>query len=318
MTTSIIYSKKFLDHIVPFGHPECPERVEVISKALRTLPPTCKVYWKEPLPCTREDILLCHTNEYVTLVEAEIKELAKMQYFSPLCMLSTGDVTICPDSYDVAVLAIGACILGVDEVMQKRAKNSFCIVRPPGHHACSDRGMGFCLFNNVAIATRYVQKKYNVKKVLIVDWDLHHGNGTQDIFYDDPSVMYFSTHQAGIYPGTGNNNEKGAHNTIINVPINSRKESATEIKSAFSDILTPRAKEFAPDFVFISCGFDAHKDDPLGGLSLSSEDFSELTSIVKNIASITAKDRIVSVLEGGYNLKAIAESALFHVTSLCA
>jgi len=313
MTTSVIYGKKFLEHIVPLGHPECPERVDVVSTVLKNIP---NLQWKEPVPCTRDDLLLCHTNEYVTLVEDEIKELARTQFFSPLCMLSTGDVTICVDSYDVAQLAVGACKMGVDDVMQSRSKNAFCIVRPPGHHACSDRGMGFCLFNNVAIAARYAQKKYNLKKVLIVDWDVHHGNGTQEIFYDDPSVMYFSTHQEGIFPGTGHDFEKGTHNTIINVPIDAKVDTVKAVKNAFYEVLVPRCKEFAPEFVLVSCGFDAHKLDPLGGFALSSDDFVELTNIVKSIASMYAQDRIVSVLEGGYNLEAIADCASLHVRTL--
>jgi acetoin utilization deacetylase AcuC-like enzyme len=245
-------------------------------------------------------------------VQQEVQELSAGQRK----MLSTGDVVISTDSYLTALLAAGACITGVDEVFQQKAAHAFCLVRPPGHHACSSQGMGFCLFNNVAIACRYAMKKYGIARALIVDWDVHHGNGTQEIFDQDPSVFYFSTHQKGIYPATGAEEDTGINDTKMNCPIMAGSRARLDVLGAFQDKLLPAMHKFRPECVFISAGFDAHVQDPLGGLNLIEDDFAALTEIVSQIASAYAKNRIISVLEGGYHLNALASSVLAHIKAL--
>src|SRR6185295_15172023 len=239
----------------------------------------------------------CHSKEYIDLVHREIVQLPP----GAILPLSTGDVMICQKSYDVALQAVGGVLVATDAVMTGQANNAFCIVRPAGHHATASMGMGFCLFNNVAIGARYVQKKYGVKRVLIVDWDVHHGNGTQAIVWSDPSIFYFSTHQAGIYPHTGFVEEIGAGN-IMNCPILGGPHSRKEVFQAFIEGLKPAMELFQPEVVFFFCGFDAHREDPLGGLDLTDRDFFELTIIVKEIARNYATGHLISVLEGGYNL----------------
>jgi len=308
---AIIASADFLRHRVPRGHPERSDRLVAIERGLKRYP---QLLWKAPRMASREDLLRCHTPEYVDLV---IREVTSCDVF--LRMLSTGDAMICCDSFEVASLAVGATCVAVDAVMQKEVDAAFCAVRPPGHHAESRRGMGFCLFNNVACAVRYLQACYGRKRVLIVDWDVHHGNGTQEIFYEDGSVFYFSTHQAGIYPGTGHEEERGAREgrgTTLNVCIDPRKPARAQIIEAFSERLVPAMEQFCPEFIFISAGFDAHADDPIGGLDLTSEDFFFLTKMVKNLAYKYASGHIVSVLEGGYDLDSLQQSVEQHILAL--
>ncbi len=233
--------------------------------------------------------------------------------------LSTGDVQICPKSYAIAKLASGGVFTGVDLVMKDIVKRVFCNVRPPGHHACQEVGMGFCLFNNVALGARYAQKMYGVERVLIVDWDVHHGNGTQEIFYRDPSVFYFSTHQKGIYPQTGSQDEKGdgdAVGTTLNVPIPGGGGSRKAVIRAIDEQLIPAMERFQPQLIMISAGFDGHKDDPIGGFDLETQDFALLTKKICALANKCCDGKVVSVLEGGYNLSAIAESAVAHVQAM--
>ncbi|MBS0634347.1 MAG: histone deacetylase [Verrucomicrobia bacterium] len=304
--SSLAYSPHFRRHITPVGHPETMARTEVIYNALKPL----KLPEVTVRQATLEELAAVHSASYIQLVQKEVAALNQH-----LAYLSTGDAVISPDSYEVARLAAGSLLAGVDSIMQGQAKSCFACVRPPGHHATHDRGMGFCIFNNVAVAARYLQSRYKIKRVLIVDWDLHHGNGTQDIFYNDPSVFYFSTHQAGIYPGTGHPDERGVGN-ILNCPVASGSESAREIHKAFNEQLIPAMKLFRPEFIIISCGFDAHKDDPLGGLNLTENDFQLLTKTVTAIALEQKCHGILSALEGGYNLQALANSAYVHVQSL--
>jgi len=309
--THFVTDSRYLLHDTGFGHPENPKRYIVIVEALKNL--QLLGFENRPIKPRQakdDEILLCHTSDYYKLVQNEVEKYP---------MLSTGDAVICPASFEVAILASGAVLEGVDAVMQAKAKNVFCLVRPPGHHACSNRGMGFCIFNNVAIGARYVQRKYGIERVLIVDWDVHHGNGTQEIFEEDPSVFYFSTHQEGIYPGTGFAKERGTglgEGSKLNCPIIAGMSSRIEVIKAFQEKLVPAMEEFQPEFVFISAGFDAHELDPLGRFNLTDQDFAELTYIVKRIADRYSEGRIVSVLEGGYNLKALASAAVAHVTAL--
>jgi len=306
-STAIIYSDAFIRHRMPFGHPECPERVLSIANTLKKA--SFPLTWLVPKIPEQDLLLLAHTPEYVSLVQKQVSKLHNTKDFA---MLSTGDAVICSETFEVSLLAAGAVCTAVDTVMKKEHRNAFALVRPPGHHATKDRGMGFCIFNNVAIGARYLQKHYGIERVAIVDWDLHHGNGTEDIFMGDPSVLYCSTHQQGIYPGTGIKSTKH----IINCPILAGKNSKDALYSAFEKTILPKLQEFQPQFLFISCGFDAHYQDPLGALHLESKDFYTLGTMLMQATQTYTQSRVVSVLEGGYNLQALAESALFHVKSL--
>ena len=307
MSCAVFYSPQFTHHVTPQGHPECPQRVEVIAKALKSQ--SLPLIWREPKKADIQTLLTCHSPQYVALVQ---KEVEAIQNPPRLAYLSTGDVVISPESLDVALLAVGAATDAVDAVMQGDITSAFAIVRPPGHHATRNCGMGFCLFNNVAIAARYAQKKYGIKRVAILDWDLHHGNGTEDICTGDNSLFYFSTHQAGIYPGTG----LTSSDTIVNCPIAPGDGSKDAILHAFRHILPHYLEKLAPQLFFISCGFDAHCKDPLGALNLTESDYYELTTIVKGYAKKWADARVVSVLEGGYNLDVLGPSAISHVQAL--
>ena len=316
MACKIVSDPIYIKHKTGRHHPERPERYTSIINAL------IKNGLNDHLPArlaTKEEVTLCHTEDYFDLVDKEITNLktSKWQFGQPT--LSTGDVEISPDSFDVALTAVGGVLNAVDAVMKGITKRVFCVVRPPGHHATSSLGMGFCLFNSVAVGARYAQKKYGLKRVAIVDWDVHHGNGTQEIFYKDPSVFYFSTHQWPFYPGTGWFDETGegpGKGFTLNSPIGSSEKSRDEVFSAFRDKLVPAMDEFKPELLLISAGFDAHYADPLGGFNLSEKDFAELTKIVVEIANKHANGKIISVLEGGYNVDAIALCAVDHVRTL--
>ena len=251
-----------------------------------------------------------HTPEYV--------ERVKKSCAAGTGYVDTPDAPASSDSYEAALAAAGGVLEAVDAVMDRRIKNAFCAVRPPGHHALKNRAMGFCLFNNVAIAAKYIQKKHKLAKVLIVDWDVHHGNGTQAAFYDDPTVFYFSTHQSPFYPGSGNANEKGegkGAGFTLNVPLPAGSGDA-EYEKAFEEKLKPAAAAFKPDFVLISAGFDAAQDDLLGRMKVSPAGYATLTRIVKGIAEKYCQGRLVVTLEGGYNLEALAASVEAHVRAL--
>jgi acetoin utilization deacetylase AcuC-like enzyme len=232
--------------------------------------------------------------------------------------LDSLDTFASPESYEVALLAAGGVLAAVDSVVAGEVSSAFCAVRPPGHHALPSRAMGFCLFNNIAIAARYLQKKHNLPKILIVDWDVHHGNGTQDVFYDDPTVLYFSVHQYPFYPGTGSRSEKGKGEGLgftINVPLPAGSGDE-EYREVFEKILKPAAYEFDPDFVLVSAGFDALEGDLLGGMRVSVEHFAEMTRFVKRIADDCCDGRLVSVLEGGYELEGLAKAVEAHLRVL--
>ena len=264
----------------------------------------------ESRAATDDELALCHTREYLELVKSEIGHGASM--------LSTGDTDVGRDSLEVARHAAGGVLNAVDAVFTGAAPNAFCVVRPPGHHATPNRAMGFCIFNNVAIAARYAQRKYGAERVLIADWDVHHGNGTQDIFYRDGTVLFFSTHQSPWYPGTGAANETGegkGTGLIHNCPFPAGAGSA-EILGAFRDILLPAAREFQPDVVLLSAGFDSRAGDPLGRFRLRDQDFAELTAMMLDVADRCAGGRLISVLEGGYDLDGLGAAAAAHVEAL--
>ena len=308
--TGFVYHKSYIQHNTGKNHPESADRLKGIIKHLKEKNLFSKLTLIEPSPAPLKWIATIHTSGYIEEVK-QSSQVGKRYLHSP-------DTVISARSYEVARLAVGGVLEAIDAVMDGKVKNAFCAVRPPGHHALKNRAMGFCLFNNVAIGARYIQKKYKLSKVLIVDWDVHHGNGTQATFYDDPTVLYFSTHQYPFYPGSGSEREKGTGKGFgynINVPLPAGCGDK-EYKKAFEEILKPKAIEFNPDFVLISAGFDAHKDDPLGGMNVTAKGFAELTKIVKEIAGKCCEGRLVSVLEGGYNLDGLADSVETHILVL--
>jgi acetoin utilization deacetylase AcuC-like enzyme/formylglycine-generating enzyme required for sulfatase activity len=308
--TGLVYDDVYLAHKTTPGHPERPKRlVEIINK-LKADGLYNQLAQIKPAPAALEWIRTIHSPDYIQRVEKSCTE--------GVGYLDSMDVPISRRSYEAAVMAAGGVLAAVDAVMDKRVTNAFCAIRPPGHHAMPDAAMGFCIFNNVAIGTRYVQKKYGLSNVLIVDWDVHHGNGTQAAFYDDPTVLYFSVHQYPFYPGTGSEAERGSGkglNYTINVPLPVGSGDGAYL-NAFEKKLKPAALAFAPDFVFISAGFDAHENDLLGGMKVTTEGFAQLTGIVKAIAQKCCQGRLVSVLEGGYHLGGLAASVEAHIRVL--
>jgi acetoin utilization deacetylase AcuC-like enzyme len=294
------------EHHTGSRHPERPDRFDAAHGALDGL----DLLRIEPRVAFEDEIALCHSLPYIKLVEREV-----MTGFHEL---STGDTIISARSLDAALRASGGVLNAVDAVMDGKTQNAFCIVRPPGHHATQVRGMGFCLFNSIAIAARYAQKKYTVDRVLIADWDVHHGNGTQDIFYSDGSVFFFSTHQHPWYPGTGAPEETGEGaglGTTLNCPFPAGS-GRKEILGAFQDKLMPAAERFKPELVLISAGFDSREGDPLGNFLLTDTDFADLTRVMREIADKHAGGRVVSVLEGGYSLTGLAAGVRAHVEAL--
>jgi acetoin utilization deacetylase AcuC-like enzyme len=313
LPTGYFYDPFCLKHLPgETGHPERPERLLAIRDRFLEAP------WMNslaPLPrrrATDAEVLLAHEPVYLELLHDEITSVQGLK------QLSTGDTIVSCDSLEAAHVAAGGVLAAVDAVMKGEVRNAFCAVRPPGHHATRDRAMGFCILNNVAIAARYAQKTHHVGKVLIVDWDYHHGNGTQDIFYDDGSVFYFSTHDYGAYPGTGSSSERGrgaGEGTTLNVPLPVGAGDA-QLYEALATKLLPAARAFRPDFIFISAGFDGMRADLLGMFDITPDGFAAGTRLVKEFAEEVCGGKIVSVLEGGYRLDGLAECAAAHVNVL--
>jgi acetoin utilization deacetylase AcuC-like enzyme len=311
--TALVYRDFYLRHNDLPSQVEVPDRLRVIIARLKDSGLLYQMYRIEAPPADLEWITLVHTKENVERIRQACLWLKDGN-----TSIDTLDVSITGRTFEVAVCAVGGVLAGVDAVMEGKVRNAFCAVRPPGHHALPEKPMGFCIFNNVAIAARYIQRKYGLKKVLIIDWDCHHGNGTQDIFYNDPTVFYFSTHQSPFYPRTGDATETGgpdAPGTKINVPL--KKGTGDEVVlKAYQEQLGPAARAFQPDFILISAGFDAARGDSLGGLSLSPEGYTEMTRFVKGLAAELCQGRIVSTLEGGYSLKQLPGCAEAHVRAL--
>ncbi len=309
-TTVLLADPIYRQHLEGRDHPERPERYDAVMRGLDRAGLLARLGRVPARPATEDELLLCHTPQYL--------ETVRRDFAAGLPYLSTGDTDITPNSWDVASHAVGGALNAVDAVMTGAARNAFCAVRPPGHHANATRGMGFCLFNSIAIAARHAQRKHGVGRVLIVDWDVHHGNGTQDIFYSDAGVFFFSTHQWPLYPGTGRADETGegaGQGTTMNFPFPAGS-GRSEILGAVRNSLVPAMEHFRPDLVLISAGFDSRAGDLLGRFTLTDQDFADLTRAVMEIATRHAKSRIVSLLEGGYSLDGLATAAAAHVAAL--
>jgi acetoin utilization deacetylase AcuC-like enzyme len=310
MHTGLVADARVKNHDTGPEHPEQSARFSAVMNRLEWSGLSTDLIRLPSRMASEDELALVHARPYIALVG---KEVAEKRHH-----LSTGDTDICPESSEIARLAAGCTLSAIDAVFARQVQNAFCVVRPPGHHASAAIGMGFCLFNNIAIAARYALHKHSAERVLIVDWDVHHGNGTQDIFYQDGQVLFFSTHQSPWYPGTGAKNEigegKGA-GKIINCPLPAGSGRA-EIVSAFREQLLPAAEAFHPDLVLISAGFDSRQNDPLGQFRLTDPDFKDLTGMLLDIAGKYSNGRLVSVLEGGYNLEGLALAAEAHVRAL--
>jgi acetoin utilization deacetylase AcuC-like enzyme len=308
--TAFIYDPIYTKHYAGAGHPESPRRLEAVMGAINDADFAGRLEIIAPRNATDAEILTVHSKDYLDQVRSDIKSGRKM--------LSMGDTDVCADSLEAAEKAAGGICLAVDNVMSGKHSNAFCAVRPPGHHSGRSRGSGFCVFNNVALAARHAQKAHGVSRVLIADWDVHHGNGTQETFYDDPSVLFFSTHQWPLYPMTGRPEETGrgdGQGTTINCPFGAGA-GREEILGAFTDKLIPAANRFNPELVLISAGFDSRISDPLGGFNLTDDDFAELTKLMLGIARKHASGRLVSTLEGGYNPSGLGKAVLAHCQTL--
>ncbi|MGZ5075017.1 MAG: histone deacetylase family protein [Methylobacter sp.] len=295
----------FLLHATGIGHPECADRLRAIEKALSE-PEFSGLIRQSPPLGTEEQVRLIHSQLHIDTILGAIPEQG--EYYLD------HDTVLSPGSGQAAFRAVGAVCDAVDQVLGGRADNAFCAIRPPGHHAEPQQAMGFCLFNNIAIAADYARRHYPVERVAIVDFDVHHGNGTQAAFYDQANVLYASTHEMPHYPGTGHPSETGVGN-IINVPL-AAGDSGIELRQKYSSIIFPALEKFKPDLLLISAGFDAHKDDPLASIMLVEDDFEWITLGLMAIADRSCNGRIISALEGGYNLKALATSVAAHVKAL--
>ena len=311
MTTALIYDPIFLEHITPENHPDKPERLQMAMNVLEAL------HWLErdglvllaPRAASEDELAAVHERGYIHQVEEAARKAAeihsggdrKTQRFAT-------DTYVSSKSYEAAIRAAGAPLTAIDAIMKGEIDNAYCLVRPPGHHAVAEAAMGFCLFNNVAVAARYAIDHYGLERVMIIDFDAHHGNGTQEMFYDDPRVLYFSTHQAPFYPGTGLSDERGADEaagTTINVPLPASTGYET-FEPVFRQVMAPAADRFDPQLILVSAGFDAHWDDPLGQLNLSTAGFAQLMKVIIEEARFLCNGRLVLVQEGGYSLDAMA------------
>ncbi|MDC3099178.1 histone deacetylase family protein [Candidatus Pelagibacter sp.] len=305
MKTGLITSDTYQNHNTGDGHPEKIDRVTAVIDNFKKID-NKKLIWKKPNKFENSFLIKTHTLNYIDQVN---KSFPKKGY-----NFLDGDTVISPGSKDASKDAVGSIITAIDGVQNKEFKNAFCAVRPPGHHAEKEKAMGFCIFNNVAVGANYLIEKYKYNKIAIIDFDVHHGNGTQNIFYDNEKVLFISTHQYPYYPGTGSEKEKGNFNNVLNIPLEAGT-SAERYLNAYENVLN-KVREFKPEFLLFSAGFDAHIDDPLAQLQLSSEDFYKITKRTLEISKQFCNGNVVSILEGGYDLKALQESSKRHVDAL--
>ncbi len=305
MKTGILTTDTYLNHNTGFDHPERADRVTAIIDHLKKSK-SKNLIWKKPKKFDLKYLQLTHDKVYLN----NVKDSFPTQGVNFL----DGDTILSPGSKEAINDAVGSIITAIDGVMNKDFRNAFCAVRPPGHHAEKQKAMGFCVYNNVAVGAHYLLEKYNLSKVAIIDFDVHHGNGTQDIFYNNEKVLYISSHQYPYYPGSGASNEKGFKDNVLNVPLPAGTKTQ-EFLNAYEDIFK-KLKGFKPEFILLSAGFDAHKDDPLAQINLESKDYYTLTKRIMALAKELCGEKIVSILEGGYDLNALRESVNFHVKSL--
>jgi acetoin utilization deacetylase AcuC-like enzyme len=312
MSTGLFQDPVFAAHDTGLGHPESPARHAAVTRALAQAGLTERLPALPSRPAEWAELEYCHPRRYLELVRRETA--------AGRGTLSTGDTSFGPRSLEAALQAVGGVLGAVDAVMTGTHRRAFCAVRPPGHHARAEQGMGFCFFNNVALGARHAQRRHGADKIAIVDWDVHHGNGTQDLFYDDGSVLFFSTHQSPWYPFTGDAAETGegrGRGTTLNCPL-AAGAGIQEIGAALEERLLPALEAFRPDLILISAGFDSRENDPLGRFRLTDADFVRLTRLLKQSADRLCKGRLVSVLEGGYHLEGLAKAVAAHVGELAA
>ena len=305
MTTCIFTADSSTQHDTGPGHPECPERIPSIINGLKRIQ-SKNLIWKDVGSFDEKYIKLTHSEKYLEKINQSFPK-------EGLDFLD-GDTIVSKGSKKAAYDAVSSIINAIDAVMNKEFNNAFCVVRPPGHHAEKEQAMGFCIFNNVAVGATYLLEKYKLNKVAIIDFDVHHGNGTQDIFYNEKKVLYISSHQFPFYPGTGSEDETGKYDNILNIPLKAETNSK-EFFDSYKKVYD-KLNEFKPEFILLSAGFDAHKNDPLANINLESKDYYTLTKEIMKIAKQICESKIVSILEGGYNLAAIQESAKYHVEAL--
>ncbi|MEK9803592.1 MAG: histone deacetylase family protein [Curvibacter sp.] len=307
MSTLIYTHAACFNHKPGPHHPESPERLEAVLAALKT-PDFADVLWRDAPLGTFEQVLHVHTPGYVE----EVKSLSPQQGHQ---LLDAGDTIMSSGTLEAVLRCVGAACAGVDDVVKQEVQNVFCATRPCGHHAEADHAMGFCVFNQAAIAALHARKQHGLQRVAVVDFDVHHGNGTQNSFWDDPDLFYGSCHQGNFYPGTGAKQETGVAGNIVNVPF-ARGTGSAAFRAAMTDHLLPALRGFAPELLIISAGFDAHHLDPLGGLQFTDEDYHWITRELMKVADETAQGRVVSVLEGGYSLEGLASGTAAHVRAL--
>jgi len=305
MKTGLITSDTYQNHNTGSGHPEKIDRVTAVIDNFKRLN-NKNLIWKKPKKFDQSLLINTHSSNYINQVDQSFPEKG-------LAFLD-GDTVVSPGSKDATKDAVGSIIAAIDGVQNKEFKNAFCAVRPPGHHAEKEKAMGFCIYNNVAVGANYLIEKYKYNKVAIVDFDVHHGNGTQDIFYNNEKVLYISTHQYPYYPGSGSEKERGEFNNVFNIPLEAGT-TAEEYLNAYEHVLK-KIKEFKPEFLLFSAGFDAHINDPLAQLRLTSDDFYELTRRTMEFSKSFCGGNVVSILEGGYDLKALQDSTQRHVDAL--